>query len=94
MSNATDPPSGSVEEIAAQDSDEGTDGALEQYYDLAAVVEDTTPGVGQQSIVHGMRNQRHSNKKRTTNAEIGRWPTKQRPADALRYSTRSPPPPR
>ncbi len=62
MSNAKDPPSGSVEEIAAQDSDEGTDEALEQPYDMTAVVEDTAPG-GQQPIVHGMRNQHHSNKK-------------------------------
>ena len=67
MSNVTDPPSGytAVEEIATQKSDEGTDGALEQYYDLAAVVEDTAPS-GQQPIVHGMRNQRHSNKKNHT----------------------------
>ena len=35
-----------MEEIAAQEFDVGADGDLEQYYDLAAVVEDTTPGVG------------------------------------------------
>ena len=65
MRHATDPPNGftAVKEIAAQEFDEGTDGTMEQSYDLAAVVEDTTPGVGQQSIVHGMRNQHHSNKK-------------------------------
>ena len=46
--HATVPPNGytAVEEIAAQEFDEGADGALEQYYDLAAVVENTTPGVG------------------------------------------------
>ena len=46
----------------AQEFDEGADGALEQYYDLAAVAENTTPG-GQQPIVHGMRNQRRSHRK-------------------------------
>ena len=37
---------GTVDEIAAQESDEGADGTMMQYPDMAAVVEDTTPGAG------------------------------------------------
>jgi len=64
-----------VEEIAAQESDEGADGALEQYYDMAAVVEDTTPGVGlavgsAESVpaTHTQRKRARQNKRRREKA--------------------------
>ena len=64
VSDTTDSPDGhtAVDEIAAQESDEGADGTMEQSYDMAAVVEGTAGlglAVGSAESVPGTHTQRN-----------------------------------